>query len=320
MPNTGGLQRSDQRNPILSEPVLDSSTPRPSPGCLTLRGMALAARTHVDSLKKPSTFCTFFETFVFTALVVFSVSSSVLAENYAVGNSVPPTPSALFHWTNNKRLEPFANTLQRGELPLKASVQARDGTWDMFSAAQPHLIGTPILFTWSDIVGGMGATRVEFYAKLDLEKNIKPRLIGAAIDPEARVKKVISVYDVTAGQFSSYSSKPIELRGVDLIYHEFHQTDGNQPPSEKTRVLREWIIVPGKAATEVFHHPASFRNVLEDGLRRVRAGGPIERHSFLPFTHGHSQARAEDVLNYVLFKTPPTCIEAFSRTAERSKW
>lgn len=235
------------------------------------------------------------------------------AKDYATGDEIPPLPSVLFHWTNSVRFPAYKPQLERGRVPLKLVKRARDGTWDAFIVGQPHFIDTPLFFTWSDIVGGMGSTDVEFYAKQDLDKGVQPRIIGATVNPNARVKKVLTVVEYPTNHLTQHSSEPLDLHDVDLIYHQFHRTQKGQPPSDENQVTREWIIVSQNAVTGVYYHPASFYFPLLDGLERVLAGGPVEAHSYLPFTQGKSQSRAIDVLKYVLSKSGTGCTELIRR-------
>ena len=204
---------------------------------------------------------------------------------------------------------------------MKVSKPDRYGALDTFFAIHPHLIGTPALFTWRDVVGGMGSTKVEWYAKMELDKEIKPRLIVMEVKPGAKVLPVESV--MTSGQLPpGFNLNPnLSLDGVDIVEHEFYQTS-EKDPNKKYLWFREYIIVNPKAIAKVKHRWTDIVPYVDEGIRRLESGQEIEAISpslDSSFRDKRSRDRALGVLQYIRFgpSAAPMCEDLYRGINDR---
>ncbi len=212
-------------------------------------------------------------------------------------------PRYLFYWTNSKHDARNAETLAEGRLPLKPSVVDGYGQTDFFSGAHPETMDIPKRYTWSDVIGSMGSTQKEFYAKLDYPKGVKPRLYVAEVNPKAKFQKMTSY--VGRGGVLSTDGEKIKP-GTSLILHEVYDTSGSGGAVLK---FQEWIILNDAAYTKVHSRLTAILPFVNEGLQRLQNQDPIQSHSpsTMNFNRNRSaRRRAEEVLRYILTGKVPT--------------
>lgn len=206
-------------------------------------------------------------------------------------------PPYLFHWTNSRRFPAYQATLDQNRLPLRAAAaRAGDGA-EYFFAAHTDAANRSVFFMWEDVVGGMGAGSVEFYAKLDQERNVKPRLIAVASNPRANVRTVKTILTDASGLEGGPSAQSFD--GVDLVLHEVWQ---RQPNGQLDLLLKEWIVLTDQAYSRVLSHLPELLPFVSEGVQRLTSRQPIDSHApgYYDFnTNGEARRRGLQALLYV---------------------
>ncbi len=196
----------------------------------------------------------------------------IITPEYLQEIPVPQGLKEIYHWTSSTRFEGYRQTLESGKLPLRPAKVTAHGI-DNFFAVYEQYRQTPAFYTWSDVVGGMGVNDFEFYAKLDLASNKKPRLIAAQINQNARVAKVRIRKDYQG----NIHYPDIDLSRYDLILHEFYVSNEPNHTSEYAS-FREWIVVSNNAYTSIKFRYLDILPIVQNALHRAKNNRKQVRH------------------------------------------
>jgi len=228
----------------------------------------------------------------------------VIVPAYKRDGRLPPNLRHLYHWTTNRHFDSYLGSLSRGKLPRRPAKIDRMGQMDLFGAIFPAVRTHPVFYLWEDAIGGMGASKVEFYAGIDLAQNKKPRMIVGEVNPRARVLSVTTRVD---SQGRVFRPDIRNLDGVDLIYHEHFRSDRPNVAGE-TPAFREWISASDNAVTGVKFRRSEILPFVSSQLDRLAGGDPVNAiapSGDLNFRSPYSLQRAAGVLNYILTKQHP---------------
>ncbi len=243
-------------------------------------------------------------------LVAFLLSSA------AIQAQTPP--SHLFHWTNSRRFPSYQQVLEQNRLPLRASQNRGGDGAEFFFAGHADAAQREAFFMSDDVVGGMGAGSVEFYAKLDESRGVKPRLIVVETNPRARVRTVKTILNTSNGLEGGPSTQ--SLAGVDLVLHEVWQRrmDGGLDLA-----LKEWVALTDQAHTRVLSHLPDILPFVARGIERLTTRQHIDSHApgFYDFnSNAEARTRALQALLYVQsgqVSSEASCAEALGITLRR---
>lgn len=192
---------------------------------------------------------------------VFAASAQDLVTRELRSDEIP---RELYHWLSPNSLERLAKQMGASDaLPLKVV-----GTDFAITKAYAEFSDRPALFTWSNVLTGIGSNLTEVYAKFDPATNQPPRLL--IVRPARTVKGLLLV-----NELGSKAKQPIDFSRYDIVLH-VGTVDGKV-------FYREWILLTNNQSHIFFAHPRHAKELLEREIKRTEAKGfrfpPEEIHS-----------------------------------------